>query len=114
MLTEINGGMFSFGDPPGFRNYVAINFREKRLTGFVQRIPTTRGRVVVKGTPEQLEAAVGFLSQMVSNGWVGELIESMTVRQAPVRVDFVILKSTSKHVVTGEHSDVKLEERSKK
>jgi hypothetical protein len=64
----------------------------------------------VKGTPEQLASAVSFLSQMVSNGWVGELTESMAVAQAPVRDDFVVLKSTSKHVVTGEHSDVKLDE----
>eukprot|EP01033_Poteriospumella_lacustris_P011240 gene11242-7993_t len=107
IVFGIDGIKASLAQPKGFRKFVKGKCQEIGLKGYVWRIPRAHGKILAKGTRDQLQALINFLNELRQHGFIETFIPEPNP-QFPVLTDtFDVLRQ---HVVSGVYSGKELDD----
>jgi acylphosphatase len=107
IVFGIDGIKASLAQPKGFRNFVKVKCQEIGLKSYVWRIPRVHGKILAKGTRDQLQALINFIYELRQHGFIETFIPEPNP-QFPVLTDtFDVLRQ---HVVSGVYSGKELDD----
>jgi hypothetical protein len=111
-LIDVNGGLASLSGSGGFRNYMKEGADLYKIPGSIQRVPTTRAKLMLVCTLEKFQDFwYGFIKTCESQGMFQISVIQEFMCHFPPQ-EFRILRSGSHHVKNGQYSSNEYDGRS--